>query len=103
MASSHCVLAVRSNAKLFATPRSEQRFHKLADRIKYDLRCMPVEHWDGDEVQVDQDAAVAESQAHVKERLAAMRADITRAKMPRRKRLPLNPQFVASLTRKGRE
>ena len=37
----------------FATPRSVQRVHKLADRIIYDLRCMPVEHWDGDEVQVD--------------------------------------------------
>ena len=78
MAASHCVLAVRSDAKQFATPRSVQRVHKLADRIKYDLRCMPVEHWDGDEVQADQNAAVAESQTHVKERLVAMRTVITR-------------------------
>ena len=78
MGASHCVLAVRSDAKQFATPRSVQRVHKLADRIKYDLRCMSVDYWDSDEVQVDQDAAVAESQTHVKEQLAAMRAAITR-------------------------
>uniref|UniRef100_A0AAV1TYC3 Uncharacterized protein n=1 Tax=Peronospora matthiolae TaxID=2874970 RepID=A0AAV1TYC3_9STRA len=34
-AASHCALAVRSDAKQFTTPRSVQRVHKLADRIKY--------------------------------------------------------------------
>ena len=39
---------------------------------------MPVEHWDGDDVQVDQDAAITESHTHVKEPLAAMRTVVTR-------------------------
>jgi len=37
---------------------------------------VPLEHWDGDQMQIGQDAVDTDAYAHVKERTVAMRAAI---------------------------
>ena len=42
------------------------------------LFCMAIKQWYGDEMHIEQDASIANTQTHVEKRLAAMRATVAR-------------------------
>jgi hypothetical protein len=79
MASSHYVLAIGRHRHELGTPNhhhTAQHIHKAGYQVENVLDSVPLEYWDGDQVQIGQDTVDANVNAHVEEQAATMRATI---------------------------
>jgi hypothetical protein len=75
MAFGHCVLAIgRHGHKLAMLDLHHvvQHIQEAGSQVENVFGSVPLEHWDGDQVQIGHDVADVDTNAHVDERVAMM-------------------------------